>query len=80
MHKDVKLLHKNICPESIIININGAWKLAGFELYVTSTTDPNGSVSFYLLFLLLILIQAKFTSDSLSFLKAMENNKNKQFS
>jgi len=45
LHKDVKLLHKNICTESIIININGAWKLAGFELYVTSTTDPNGSVS-----------------------------------
>jgi SCY1-like protein 2 len=42
----VKLLHRNICPESIIININGAWKLAGFELFVTSFTDPNGSLRY----------------------------------
>ncbi len=44
LHKDVKLLHRNICPESIIINNNGAWKIAGFELFVTNNNDPNESV------------------------------------
>ena len=45
LHKDVKLLHRNICPESIIINSNGAWKLAGFELYATNINEPNDPVS-----------------------------------
>ncbi|XP_034945369.1 SCY1-like protein 2 [Chelonus insularis] len=31
LHNDVKLLHRNICPESIIINKNGAWKICGFD-------------------------------------------------
>ncbi|KAL3842613.1 hypothetical protein ACJMK2_020606 [Sinanodonta woodiana] len=31
LHHDVKLLHNNLCPESIIINQDGAWKIAGFE-------------------------------------------------
>ena len=46
LHKDVKLLHRNICPESIIINSNGAWKLAGFELFVTNNNDPNDALKF----------------------------------
>jgi SCY1-like protein 2 len=37
-------MHKNIQPESIIINSNGAWKLAGFELFVSNNNDPNDSV------------------------------------
>ena len=44
LHKDVKLLHRNICPESVIINSNGAWKIAGFELYVNNNNDPNDPV------------------------------------
>ena len=31
LHGDVKLLHRNVCPESVVINKSGAWKLAGFE-------------------------------------------------
>lgn len=31
LHSDVKLLHRNICPESIIINKAGAWKISGFD-------------------------------------------------
>ncbi len=46
LHKDMKLLHKNICPESIVINTNGAWKIAGFELFVTNNNDPNSAVSY----------------------------------
>ena len=45
LHKDVKMLHRNICPESIIINSNGAWKIAGFELFVTNINDPNDAVT-----------------------------------
>lgn len=39
LHNEVKLLHRNISPESIIINSNGAWKLAGFELCVQGSAD-----------------------------------------
>lgn len=31
LHEDVKLLHRNICPESIVINSQGAWKIFGFD-------------------------------------------------
>ncbi|XP_050456070.1 SCY1-like protein 2 [Cataglyphis hispanica] len=31
LHSDVKLLHRNLCPESIVINIHGAWKIFGFD-------------------------------------------------
>ncbi|KAB0801956.1 hypothetical protein PPYR_04142 [Photinus pyralis] len=34
LHNDVKLLHRNICPESIIINQQGAWKVFGFDFCV----------------------------------------------
>ncbi|XP_074660657.1 SCY1-like protein 2 isoform X2 [Tubulanus polymorphus] len=31
LHNDVKMLHKNVCPESIVVVKNGAWKLSGFD-------------------------------------------------
>lgn len=31
LHNDVKMLHRNITPESIIVNRNGAWKISGFD-------------------------------------------------
>ena len=40
LHKDAKLLHRNICPENIIINRNGIWKLSGFD-FSCATTTPN---------------------------------------
>lgn len=46
MHKDCKILHRNICPESIVININGAWKIAGFELFANNINDPNDPIAF----------------------------------
>ncbi len=39
LHNEVKLLHRNISPESIIINSNGAWKLSGFELSIQGSAD-----------------------------------------
>ncbi|XP_077270528.1 SCY1-like protein 2 [Temnothorax americanus] len=31
LHGDVKLLHRNLCPESIVMNVHGAWKIFGFD-------------------------------------------------
>ncbi|CAF1526039.1 unnamed protein product [Adineta ricciae] len=39
LHNEVKLFHRNLCPESIIINSNGAWKLSGFELCIQGSAD-----------------------------------------
>lgn len=31
LHADMKMIHRNICPESVIVNIEGGWKLFGFD-------------------------------------------------
>ncbi|XP_072380250.1 SCY1-like protein 2 [Diabrotica undecimpunctata] len=41
LHNDVKLLHKNISPESVIINTQGAWKVFGFDFCVINTNPAN---------------------------------------
>lgn len=43
LHSDAKLLHKNICPESIIINKEGGWKIFGFDFCVLNqnVSDPT---------------------------------------
>ncbi|XP_046552387.1 SCY1-like protein 2 isoform X2 [Haliotis rubra] len=43
LHNDAKILHHNICPESIILNKNGTWKLAGFDFCAlnSNTTDQS---------------------------------------
>ncbi|KRT78729.1 protein kinase, partial [Oryctes borbonicus] len=46
LHNDVKLLHKNICPESIIINQQGAWKIFGFDFCILSTSLGSTSPSY----------------------------------
>ncbi|KAH0557434.1 SCY1-like protein 2 [Cotesia glomerata] len=40
LHTDVKLLHRNLCPESIVINKNGAWKIFGFD-FCALNQSPN---------------------------------------
>lgn len=49
LHNEVKLLHRNISPESIIINANGAWKLIGFELALQGSADGVKFVFLHLL-------------------------------
>ncbi|GJQ74817.1 hypothetical protein Trydic_g21654 [Trypoxylus dichotomus] len=46
LHNDVKLLHKNICPESVIINQQGAWKIFGFDFCILNTSSSNTSLSY----------------------------------
>ena len=44
LHNDVKLLHGNLCPESIIVNQQGAWKIFGFDFCITNQ-NPQESKS-----------------------------------
>ncbi|CAB3254404.1 unnamed protein product [Arctia plantaginis] len=46
LHNDVKLLHRNICPESIIVNQQGAWKIFGFDFCVANQS-ASGSAPFW---------------------------------
>ncbi|XP_046617682.1 SCY1-like protein 2 [Neodiprion virginianus] len=40
LHTDVKLLHRNLCPEAIMINGHGAWKIFGFD-FCAVNQSPN---------------------------------------
>uniref|UniRef100_A0A0K0EI18 Protein kinase domain-containing protein n=1 Tax=Strongyloides stercoralis TaxID=6248 RepID=A0A0K0EI18_STRER len=49
LHNDLKMVHRNICPESIIINERGAWKLGCFEFScneVLNSQNIGNTVSF----------------------------------
>lgn len=46
LHNDVKLLHRNICPESIIVNQQGAWKIFGFD-FCLANNNPTGSAPYW---------------------------------
>lgn len=43
LHNDAKLLHHNLCPENVVINEQGAWKIFGFDFcsHSVSPVDPN---------------------------------------
>nr|CAD7431912.1 unnamed protein product [Timema monikensis] len=53
LHNDVKLLHRNICPEVVLVNLQGAWKIFGFDfcqhsncvddVQVNARIGPQGS-------------------------------------
>ena len=36
LHNSVKSIHRNICPENIVLNHQGAWKLFGFEFCISN--------------------------------------------
>ncbi|XP_063891505.1 SCY1-like protein 2 [Helicoverpa armigera] len=46
LHNDVKLLHHNLNPESIIINQQGAWKIFGFDFCIANQSSA-GSPPFW---------------------------------
>ncbi|KAG5671519.1 hypothetical protein PVAND_001713 [Polypedilum vanderplanki] len=46
LHSDVKLLHRNICPESIVINQQGAWKIFGFD-YCVLNQNPHDAKPYF---------------------------------
>lgn len=46
IHTDMKMIHRNICPESIVINVEGGWKIFGFDYCYALNVDTNtGQVS-----------------------------------
>ncbi|TKR80660.1 hypothetical protein L596_014699 [Steinernema carpocapsae] len=49
LHIDGKMLHRNVCPDSVIINEKGAWKLAGFDFSIQGTVGSSGKPSFEML-------------------------------
>ncbi|XP_077357646.1 SCY1-like protein 2 isoform X2 [Festucalex cinctus] len=47
LHSGVKMVHGNLCPENIILNKSGSWKIMGFDFSISSgnpaDTDPKYS-------------------------------------
>ncbi|XP_022253725.1 SCY1-like protein 2 [Limulus polyphemus] len=43
LHYSCKLIHRNICPQSVIINKRGTWKLAGLEF--TEKCDDTSTMN-----------------------------------
>lgn len=49
LHNDVKLLHRNICPDNIIITKRGNWKLIGFDFCAQPNATDENPLTFPLL-------------------------------
>lgn len=46
LHKECRLLHRNITPESIIVNQQGAWKIFGFD-YCIINQNPHDAKPYW---------------------------------
>jgi len=44
LHNDAKLLHHNLCPENVVINEQGAWKIFGFDFCSQSINSVDLNV------------------------------------
>ncbi|KAF5373040.1 hypothetical protein D9758_001726 [Tetrapyrgos nigripes] len=44
LHSSAQLIHSNICPESIIVNSSGDWKISGLGLTIP-LLQPNGTAT-----------------------------------
>lgn len=44
LHSDVKIIHRNLCPESIIINKQGSWKIFGFDFCIMHQMTNDGKL------------------------------------
>lgn len=41
LHSGVKMVHGNLCPENIILNKSGAWKIMGFDFSISSNNPSD---------------------------------------
>ncbi|XP_061108574.1 SCY1-like protein 2 [Conger conger] len=41
LHNGVKMVHGNLCPENIIVNKSGSWKIMGFDFSISSTNPSD---------------------------------------
>ncbi|XP_053684218.1 SCY1-like protein 2 [Sabethes cyaneus] len=50
IHDEAQLVHRNICPHNVILNIHGSWKIFGFDYCVSSlqifrcSFNPNQNI------------------------------------
>lgn len=45
------MVHGNLCPENIILNKSGSWKIMGFDFSISSTNPSDAEVCWKYLFL-----------------------------
>lgn len=45
LHNNARLIHRAICPETILITSNGAWKLSGFGFAITTDQASSDSAN-----------------------------------
>ncbi|XP_045584450.1 SCY1-like protein 2 isoform X2 [Procambarus clarkii] len=43
LHNSVKIVHCNVCPENVVLNHQGAWKLFGFDFCVANQAAADQS-------------------------------------
>lgn len=44
LHSGVKMVHGNLCPDNIILNKSGAWKIMGFDFSISSINPSDAEV------------------------------------
>ncbi|KAM4523130.1 SCY1-like protein 2 isoform 2-T2 [Fundulus diaphanus] len=46
LHSGVKMVHGNLCPENIILNKSGAWKIMGFDFSISSSNPSDAELKY----------------------------------
>nr|XP_061809405.1 SCY1-like protein 2 isoform X2 [Nerophis lumbriciformis] len=46
LHSGVKMVHGNLCPENIILNKSGSWKIMGFDFSISSSNPSDNEPKF----------------------------------
>ncbi|XP_077566172.1 SCY1-like protein 2 [Stigmatopora nigra] len=46
LHNGVKMVHGNLCPENIILNKSGSWKIMGFDFSISSSNPSDSEPKF----------------------------------
>lgn len=46
LHTGVKMVHGNLCPENIIVNKSGSWKIMGFDFSISSSNPSEAEVKY----------------------------------
>lgn len=45
LHNDAKILHRNVCPDAVVINKEGSWKVFGFDYCATNAGGAGAEPS-----------------------------------
>ncbi|XP_061662993.1 SCY1-like protein 2 [Syngnathoides biaculeatus] len=46
LHSGVKMVHGNLCPENVILNKSGSWKIMGFDFSISSSNPSDSDPKF----------------------------------